>query len=110
VDPVHDDARELANAYAHYRLARIRFLNRLHIPASNRDPIAEFCERLVAVLLGAGLASNRVQAGWDLETPAGERIQVKYLANAGADGSWVNEHVVSFVPGVNRYALRCSPT
>ena len=34
----------------------------LRLPASNRDPLAEFCERVVRALFGGTLAASRVQA------------------------------------------------
>ncbi len=68
-----------------------------------RDPLAEFAERYVALLLGGTLAESRVQPGWDLVDPAGRLIQARYVANPA--GAWVNEHTVRFVDDVDRYAL-----
>src|SRR5262249_5622271 len=76
-----------------YRAARVRLLEVLDLAVSNRDPLAEFSEHLVQALLGGKLASSRVQKGYDLTIPSGERVQVRYLANPGAV-SWVNEHNV----------------
>ena len=98
-----DQAERLLAALAGYRQGRRRLLASLGCPASNRDPLAEFSERLVAVLLGGTLAASRVQKGHDLVTSAGETIQVRYLANTSA--AWVNEHTVSFNQHLDRYAL-----
>ena len=46
------------------------------------------------MLLDAEPATNRVQRGWDLSTPAGRRVQVKYLANPS--GSWINGIAITF--------------
>jgi hypothetical protein len=82
--------------------------------SSNRDPLAEFTERLVAAWLGATLAANRVQKGWDLELDEdGAKVEVRYLANLS--DAWVNEHHVQFPadtassdPGALAwYALAC---
>lgn len=86
-DPVLDASDE-------YRAARIRLLTELECASSNRDPIAEFSERLVALLLNGMLAPNRVQPGYDLVASSGERVQVKYLANRAT--SWINEYHVHF--------------
>ncbi len=69
---------------------------------SNRDPVPEVAEHLVADILGGTLAPSRVQAAWDVETPAG-KVQVRTLSNTGAD-AWINEHVVRSAPSVDRYA------
>jgi hypothetical protein len=70
---------------------------------SNRDPLAEFSEQIVHALMGGVLATNRVQVGHDLVLLDGQKVQVRYLANP--DGSWVNEHRVYQIPGVELYAL-----
>ena len=62
-------------------------LDVLGIPTSNRDPLAEFSERLVAALLSGALAPNRVQAGYDVTLPVGGTVQVKYLADPEGLGS-----------------------
>ncbi len=94
----------IIEAYAAYRDARVRLLNELECSASNRDPLAEFSERLVAKLVDGQLAANRVQPGYDLIAPSGERVQVKYLANPSA--GWINEHQVHFGhPECDAYAL-----
>lgn len=88
---------------ATYRAARREFLEALGIPVSNRDPLAEFSERLVAVLVGGRLADSRVEKGYDITDERGRKIQVRYLANR--EGKWVNEHLVKFDGGVDFYAL-----
>jgi hypothetical protein len=98
-----DGVDRLLDVLARYRQGRRRLLAALGCPASNRDPLAEFSERLVAGLLGGTLATSRVQKGHDLMTLAGETVQVRYLANAS--GGWVNEHTVSFEEHLDRYAL-----
>lgn len=94
---------ELLGALTAYRTGRRALLHALGCPASNRDPLAEFSEHLVAALLGGQLASSRVQKGFDLTTPDGARVQVRYLANPA--GSWPNEHVIDFRGDCDRYAL-----
>lgn len=94
---------ELLTALRSYRAARREFLSYLGCDGSNRDPLAEFSERIAHAVLGGTLATSRVQKGYDLVTEAGEKVQVKYLANP-AD-AWVNEHDVDFGGGCDRYAL-----
>lgn len=96
-DPVLD-------AFDEYRAARIKLLAELECVSSNTDPMSEFSERLVGRLLSGTLAANRVQPGYDLTTPSGGRVQVKYLANPA--GGWINEHHVHFGhPECDSYAL-----
>jgi hypothetical protein len=57
-------------------------------------PFAEFAERLAHAVLGGEMAASRVQKDWDFTTDAGERVQVRYLANP--PDRWVNEHYVDF--------------
>lgn len=94
---------KLLEALAAYRLSRRAFLGTLGCDGSNRDPLAEFSEHLVAALLGGQLAHSRVQKGFDLTTPDGGRVQVRYLANPR--NRWVNEHLVDFRGDCDRYAL-----
>jgi hypothetical protein len=103
-DQPADAARtaELLAALDEYRQARERLLGVLG-HASNRDPLAEVAEHLVAALMGGRLAQNRVQKAWDIELPDGAKVQVKYLANAA--GPWVNEHLVHRIDGVDWYVL-----
>ncbi|MFB7293635.1 hypothetical protein [Actinacidiphila glaucinigra] len=88
---------------AAYRAARRTLLAMLGVEQSNRDPLSEFAERFVAALWGGQLAASRTQPHYDIETPNGEKIQVKYLANASVP--WVNEHLVHRLPGVDWYVL-----
>jgi hypothetical protein len=77
-----------------YSEARRQFLRTIGCNDSCRDPLSEFAERLVCQQLGGTLASSRVQRGYDLVTPAGRRVQVKYLANPV--GPWRNGNAVVF--------------
>jgi hypothetical protein len=86
-----------------YRPARQTMLAVLGLGASNRDPLAEWSEHLVNALTAGVLAESRVQAAYDLTTPEGLTVQVRYLANPGT--AWVNEHYVRTMPGADRYAL-----
>jgi len=92
--------RQLLDALARYRTARVELLGGLR--AGNRDPLVEWSERLVAELLGGTLAESVVQKDWDGQVGQ-EHVQVRYLANS--PGRWVNEHRVTSLPGVDRYAL-----
>ncbi len=97
---------DLVEALERYREARLELLGVLGLPHSNREPLAEWSEHLVAALVDGQLAESPVQAGWDVTTPAGEKVQVRSLANrAGLPGGWINEHRVVIPPGVHRYAL-----
>lgn len=95
--------RDLCDALDTYRPARQRMLTTLGLGASNRDPLAEWSEHFVTALTRGMLAESRVQSAFDLTTPDGLRVQVRYLANPGPD--WVNEHVVQMPVGADRYAL-----
>ena len=72
---------------------------------SNRDPLSELAECLVAALLPGTLATGRTQKDWDVLTADGERVQVKYLANPSGAGTWMNEHLVRVTDDMERYAL-----
>lgn len=86
-----------------YSDARRAFLQSLGCEDSCRDPLSEFSERLVRDQLGGTLAASRVQKGYDLTTPDGRRVQVKYLANPS--GAWRNGHTVSFTAETDSYAV-----
>ena len=88
---------------ASYGVARRQFLAAIGMPASNRDPLGEFSERLVADLVGGRLADSHVQKGYDVVDSDGRKIQVRYLANP--EGAWVNEHLVAFEDDLDFYAL-----
>jgi hypothetical protein len=97
---------DLLSAFAGYRDARLKLLAALGAPAmkaSNRDPLAEFSEVLSAVVHSGRLADVRTQKGFDVIAASGERVQVKYLANAAP--TWVNGHLVQVIPDVHRYDL-----
>lgn len=94
---------ELLLALSKYRVARQELLNALGLSVSNRDPIPELAEALVARYLDGQLAPNRVQRDYDLSIGA-QRVQVRSLTNSGRD-RWINEHPVTLVPGVDLYAL-----
>jgi hypothetical protein len=94
---------ELREAFARYAQGRAELLEALGIESSNRDPLAEFSERIVAALLGGELASNRVQRGWDVMAD-GHHVQVKYLANPGNE-VWVNEHHIVVTADMDDYAI-----
>jgi hypothetical protein len=93
---------ELMQAFSAYREARVAFLAHLRV-SSNRDPVAEFSEALVAQVIGGRLAESRVQRGYDVLSTAGVRVQVKYLTNPG--DRWVNEHHFSVPDEADRYAI-----
>jgi UDP-N-acetylglucosamine 2-epimerase (non-hydrolysing) len=82
---------DLQAAVEAYARARQAMLESLGLPASNRDPLAEFSEHLVRALVVGEFPESRVQRSYDVI--AGKRkIQVKYLANP--IGPWINEHAV----------------
>ncbi len=85
------------------RAARLQLLQALGCPASNRDPLAELSERLVARLVGGQLADSPVQKGYDVIGADGDKIQVTFLANPA--GAWINEHHVKFTPDMDRYVV-----
>jgi hypothetical protein len=94
---------ELRDAFGRYAEGRTKLLEAIGIKGSNRDPLAEFSERIVGALLAGDLATNRVQRGWDVMA-SGRRVQVKYLANP-SDGAWVNEHHVHITADMDDYAI-----
>lgn len=98
------DARELLARFADYRQGRVSLLANIGIEISNRDPLSEFAEVLVARLLDGQLADSRVQKGWDVRAADGRLIQVKYVANP-AVGQWVNWHTIEQDEGWDAYAL-----
>jgi hypothetical protein len=99
-----EDFARVAAASARYVEARKALLAELELGRdSNRDPLAEFAEWLGAGILGGERALTPVQAEWDVETPAGQHVQVKYLANSG--DRWVNEHSVRITPAMDADAI-----
>jgi hypothetical protein len=100
----HNDMPRVLAAYQRYIEARNALLEELRLKRqSNRDPLAEFSEWLVAALVEGTRADNPVQKGWDVRGPDGERIQVKYLANPA--GRWINEHLVHVSGQMDSYAV-----
>ncbi len=98
------DLERVKAVYNRYVEARNALLEELQLKGkSNRDPLSEFSEWLVAVLVKGTLAENRVQKGWDVLTPNGEKIQVKYLANSADSG--VNWHTIQTNELMNSYAV-----
>lgn len=87
---------DLRSAFERYARGRQQLLEAIGVTGSNRDPLSEFSERIVAALLDGELAANRVQRGWDLRTDSGRRVQVKYLANPA--GEWINGITIAFGP------------
>ena len=101
---LNPDVNQLLAALRTYRGARDEFLAALDCAGSNRDPFAEFSERITNAALGGTLAASRTQKGWDFMDPEGRRVQVRYLANPA--GPWVNGHLIDFRgDGCDRYAL-----
>ncbi|MBL8132081.1 MAG: hypothetical protein JNL42_09510 [Anaerolineae bacterium] len=95
---------KVLSTYQKYIEARNALLDELNLTQrSNRDPLSEFSEWLVAALVNGSLAASRVQKGWDVSTASGEKIQVKYLANPS--DKWVNEHLVVVNEFMTAYAL-----
>lgn len=87
------DTRELLRAFEEYRQGRLRLLDTVDIPQSNRDPLAEFAEVVVCSVMDGRMAESRTQKDWDVMTADGERVQVRYLANR--TGDWKNWHWVA---------------
>lgn len=99
-----DRLSQLFVAANEYGRSRQAFLDILDCSSSCRDPFAELSEELVLAWLGGELASSRVERGYDLTTPNGRRVQVKYLANPDAIKR-INEHCVIFPEEADDYAL-----
>jgi hypothetical protein len=99
------DMAQVAKVYARYVEARKALLAELDLGRnSNRDPLAEFAEWLVAAILHGRLADTPVQAEWDVMALGGQHLQVKYLANTSSE-RWVNEHTVRVTPQMDAYAI-----
>jgi hypothetical protein len=101
--PARPNWEELRGAFERYSRGRAELLEAIGVTGSNRDPLAEFSERLVAALLDGELAPNRVQPGWDVMASE-RRVQVKYLANASQE-VWVNEHHIHVTADMDDYAI-----
>jgi hypothetical protein len=99
------DLARVTDIYGRYVEARNALLAELNLGRnSNRDPLAEFAEWLVAALLAGKLAPSPVQAHWDVEARGVGKVQVKYLANSGNE-RWVNEHPVRVTDLMDAYAI-----
>lgn len=99
------DLERVLEIYGRYVDARKALLSELRLGRdSNRDPLAEFSEWLVAAIAGGRLAASPVQAHWDVEAPSLGKVQVKYLANSGNE-RWVNEHSVKVSALQDAYAI-----
>lgn len=96
------DLAQVLAVYQRYVDARNALLVELSLQ-SNRDPLAEFSEWLVAAVVNGTLASNRNQKGWDVLAPDNQRIQVKYLANSA--NSSVNWHEIQISELMDIYAI-----
>jgi len=73
------DLSRIQAIYQHYVDARNALLDELQLKRrSNRDPLAEFSEWLVAALVDGTLADSPVQPGWDVKTQDNHKTQVKY--------------------------------
>ena len=70
---------------------------------SNRDPLSELTETVVARLLDGVPAKSRVNKGWDLQRSDGSTVEVKYVANGS--NSWINGHDIRFPAGRDEHAL-----
>ncbi len=103
-DETPRNVADLLTAFEGYRECRLGLLSEIGIEVSNRDPLSEFAEVLVARLLDGSLADNRVQKGWDVLLRDETRVQVKYVANP-SDGGWVNWHTIFRDEGWDAYAL-----
>jgi len=88
---------------AEYAAARRAMLAALDLPASNRDPLAEFSEHLVKAMVGGEFPTSRVQRSYDVIGPDGAKIQVKYLANPPE--AWINEHHIVVNDEMTDYAI-----
>jgi hypothetical protein len=70
---------------------------------SNRDPLSELTETIVAQLLDGVPAKSRVNKGWDLQRTDGRTVEVKYVANGS--NLWINGHDIRFPAGRDEHAL-----
>ena len=80
-DPSARTARELLADWA----GIMRQLRARDIIRTNNTPIGDIAEAVVALHYG-GKRGSFSQAGWDVLLPSGERLQVKALRQAGAQG------------------------
>ena len=98
------DLSRVLNAYQRYVEARNALLDELQLNRrSNRDPLSEFSEWLVAALVDGVLADSPVQKDWDVQESSGQKIQVKYLANSVE--RWINEQTILVNDHMDSYAI-----
>jgi hypothetical protein len=95
--------KNIIAAFEAYRASRIRLMALLGPADSQRDPLTEFGEWLVARLVGGRLAESRTQPGHDVIGPTRERIQVRTLSNPARYDR--NSVIVEFKEGVDRFAV-----
>lgn len=78
-DPASRTTRELLADWS----AIMRELRRREVVRTQNNPIGDIAEMIVAEHYG-GIRGSFPQAGWDVITPEGERLQVKALRQTGA--------------------------
>ncbi len=94
---------EFIGKYTKYRAARVEFLDNRGCLQSNRDPLAEASEFIVAALLDGKIVNNKVQKDYDIIDSSGKKIQVKYLATPANES--INGHTISFPEEADLYAV-----
>ena len=94
---------EIVSLLPRYVDARQSLLRAVGATNSNRDPLSELAETVVAQLLDGVPAKNRVNKGWDLKRSDERTVEVKYVANGS--GSWINGHDIRFLAGRDEHAL-----
>ncbi len=94
---------EIVSLLPRYVDARQSLLRAVGATNSNRDPLSELAETVVAQLLDGVPAKNRVNKGWDLKRSDERTVEVKYVANGS--GSWINGHDIRFPAGRDEHAL-----
>jgi hypothetical protein len=82
------DVNGLLQASQEYLSARAKLLSSLQLDDKRFDnekvdPLTLVSEILVAILFQGNLAIRRDQKGFDVKTPQGQLIQVKYVLNEG---------------------------
>ncbi len=94
---------EIVSSLQPYVDARQSLLRAVGATGSNRDPLSELTETVVAQLLDGVPAKSRVNKGWDLQRSDGRTVEVKYVANGSY--SWINGHDIRFPAGRDEHAL-----
>ena len=90
--------------YREYLDATDRLLRNLNSYGSQKDPIPEIAEQIIAAAKQGTLADSPVQPDWDVRLPDGKTIQVRSLRNTSLD-RWTNEHTMVDTGGFDYYAL-----